>query len=294
MKRITFVAIFLLLIVLASCAQENKTGDEFDLGALVTEADTASLQTTPEEKVETVIVFDGEKAEIDGEGAELDDDGYLYITKGGEYTFSGTFNHGIIVDVTKEHKAELILDGVNIYNKEGAAIYIKSADKAIITLGNGTENSMLDGESYCYDDEAEPSACIYSADDLEIGGAGSLEIYAKCRNGIQSKNDIDIEGGNITVTAPKNAIKGKDSVYICGGNIEIVNCKDGIKSDNEKEEGRGKVTVCGGNIYINCQDDGIQAYRSIDIRDASLEIIAGDDKLNCDKEISVAEGCIKE
>ena len=130
---------------------------------------------------------------------------------------------------------------------------------------------------------------------MTIRGNGSLSVYAKCRNGIQTKNDLRIKSGDITVTSPNNALKGKDSVEISGGKITVTGADDGIKSDNETEEGRGVVTITGGNISISCQDDGIQAYRSVEISgDARVYIDATDKKINCDGDVSVEDGCLTE
>ena len=154
---------------------------------------------------------------------------------------------------------------------------------------------MSDGETYAFEDGAEPNACIYSADDMTIKGSGSLYVYAKCKNGIQTKNDLRIKDGDITVTAPNNALKGKDSVEISGGIINVTGADDGIKSDNEKEEGRGVVVISGGEINISCQDDGIQAYNSVDISgNARVYIDANDKAINCDGTVNVEEGCVAE
>lgn len=289
MKK-TAAAIFSILLTfcLFSCQQNDNTGERFDVGDPYSE--TLAEDNTFSAKAD--VILDETTAEINGDGATLGEDGYLYITKGGKYILSGTFAGGVIVDVTKEAKVEIVLNNANIYNKDSSAIYVKSANKLKIIVKDGTVNSVLDGEKYCIDDNHTPSACIYSADDIEFSGGGELEVFAKCRNGIQSKNDLRIEGGIITVTAPKNALKGKDSVYISGGIIDVVNCKDGIKSDNETEDGRGIVTIVGGEIRINCQDDGIQAYREVSVLGGMVEISAGDNNINCDGKVTVEEDCI--
>lgn len=288
MRYIKIAVALLAVFMLASC-QKVDIGKEYGIGNI-------DEQTKPqgEESGGTTIIFEGGNANIDGEGAAIYE-GTLSITKAGCYTLSGDLVGSVVVEVRKSEKVELVLNGVSVSNENGSAIYVKSADKVTITLADETENSFSDGETYALSEGAEPNACIYSADDMTIRGNGSLSVYAKCRNGIQTKNDLRIKSGDITVTAPNNALKGKDSVEISGGKITVTGADDGIKSDNETEEGRGVVTITGGNISISCQDDGIQAYRSVEISgDARVYIDANDKKINCDGDVSVEDGCITE
>ncbi len=287
MRYIKFAAAILSVLLLASCS-ETVQGEEHNIGSI--------CATEPEstKSVGAIVTFGENSAEIYGSGAQLTD-GCLVISAPGSYTLTGEFYGGVTVEVTKEEKVELILSGANIVNENGSAIYVKSADKVTITLADGTENSVIDGETYALAEDAESDACIYSADDLEIGGSGTFTVYAKCRNGIQTKNDLVINGGNITVSAPNNALKGKDSVAVYGGNLTVTGAKDGIKSDNETEEGRGCVSISGGSISLTCQDDGVQAFRSVQIYgNAKLYIDAGDKQINCDGDIDVADGCLVE
>lgn len=285
MKYFKLLTVLLLSILLCACAKETEERKEYPIGEIGEEQS--------QDLYENVVRINLDLSDIssDGEGAELND-GNLEITKGGVYVLWGEFRGSVIVEVTKEETVELFLDGVSIYSEDSAAIYVKSADKVVINLGEGSENLLYDGKTYALKDGAEPSACIYSADDLTICGSGYLKVNANCRNGIQTKNDLRIKGGEITVSSPKNALKGKDSVQISGGVITVTAATDAIKSDNEKEEGRGNVVISGGEISIDCQDDGIQAFRSVEISGGVIEIDAGDKDVNCDGEVSIAEGCI--
>lgn len=296
MKKLIIAALFAALF-LCGCAS-NQPGEKIDIGKITEASETdASGETASEEQKNNrvaTVKFNGESAVIDGEGVSFEK-GILTVSRGGMYTLSGELRGAIVVDIPKTEKAELVLSGVSISNADTSALYIKCADKVTLYLSEGTENVFVDGDDYALADDAEPSACIYSADDLEIEGEGTLEIYAKCRNGIQTKNDLRIKSGNITVTAPKNALKGKDSVVISGGCIKITGAKDGIKSDNEKEEGRGTVKITGGTISLACQDDGIQAFRSVIVTaEASITASCGDDAVNCDGETDIADGAVVE
>lgn len=286
MRIVKILGAALAAAMLCACAS-GSPGEKIDVGLLGWGSAETDLEVA-----ESSVIFSGDSADIKGEGAEFSG-GVLTVTSGGSYRLSGELKGSIVVDIPKNEEAELIFSGLSI-ESDGSAIHVKCADKVTFTLEKDTVNSVMDGEDYCADDDAETSACIYSADDITFEGEGQLFVYAKCRNGIQTKNDLRIKGAIITVSAPKNALKGKDSVQISGGSVIVTGAKDGIKSDNETEDGRGVVTITGGNIDIYCQDDGIQAFRKIDISSATVKINSGDKSLNCDGEISVADGCLVE
>ncbi len=287
MRYVKLILVLLLSVLLFACSKEKENRVEYPIGEL----EANNIADSDENIVR--VRLDAARIETDGEGVVMRE-GNLVIVNGGIYVLWGDFNGSVVVDVSKEEKVELFLDGVSIYSENSAAIYVKSADKVTINLSEGSENSLYDGETYALKDGAEPSACIYSEDDLTICGSGILKVNANCRNGIQTKNDLRIKGGEITVASPKNALKGKDSVQISGGVVTVTAATDAIKSDNEKEEGRGKVVINGGELNLTCQDDGIQAFRSVEISGCTIEIDAGDKSINCDGIVEIEEGCIKE
>ncbi len=195
------------------------------------------------------------------------------ITAPGEYRFTGKLNDGnIIVDIDKTEKIELILAGVTITSKTTAPIYVKNSDKATIVLEDGTTNVLTDAASYVFGTNAlgelktKPNACIYSEDDLVIKGGGSLTVNANFNNGIGTKNDLRIKGGNITVYAQNNALKGNDSVEITGGTINIRQCDDGIKADTDDDITKGFVYIENATVSIKATDDGIVAETKITVK----------------------------
>ena len=102
----------------------------------------------------------------EGEGVEITDN-QIKITQGGDFTVSGTLADGNITISTKE-KVKIRLSGANITSSSNPCIFVEDADKAYITLTDGTENYLVAKNS---DDGA-----IYSKENLEIKGDGSLDI----------------------------------------------------------------------------------------------------------------------
>ena len=179
--------------------------------------------------------------------------------------------------------------GIYLHNatikSSNAPILVKNADKTVLHLIKGTTNVVEDGNGnhlFTKVNGAQDTAkaAIYSRDDLNIKGAGTLTVKGKFKNGIQCSNDLKIKNGNITVEAEENAIKGKGSLQISGGTLNLTAKKgDALESDECEEgsdgkcksfiEGKGVVDIRGGNITIKAGDDGIQAAHYVMVSDST-------------------------
>ncbi|MBO6135984.1 MAG: carbohydrate-binding domain-containing protein [Fibrobacter sp.] len=178
--------------------------------------------------------------------------------------------------------------GIYLHNatikSSNSPILVKNADKTVIHLVKGTTNVVEDGNGNHLFTKVNgvqdtSKAAIYSRDDLNIKGAGTLTVKGKFKNGIQCSNDLKIKNGNITVEAEENAIKGKGSLQISGGVLNVTAKKgDGLESDECEEAGgackdtvagKGIVEISGGNITIKAGDDGIQAANYILVNDSA-------------------------
>lgn len=226
---------------------------------------------------ESAISLNGDSITFTGSGISVDGT-TVTITSVGIYRISGILNGGqIIVRAGDDAKVKLILDGASITNDSGAPISVISADKTIITLAEGTDNSVTDGKLYVFDEAGadEPDAAIFSKDDLTINGDGLLTVTAQYNHGIVSKDDLKITCGHITVTAPGDGIRGKDSVAVKDGTIMIDAGGDGIQSSNDEDLEKGYVSIEGGTITITAGEDGIQAETSLSVTGGLLNITTG-------------------
>lgn len=172
----------------------------------------------------------------------------LTFQAGGEYLLTGTWNGQLAVECDKAEDVRLILDGVTVTSPEGPALYVKSADKVILTLVNDSVNTFDDQAAQTVEEDTI-SSCIYSKDDLSINGNGVLTVNGNVSNGIICKNDLIVAGGNINVTAVNDAIRGKDSILVLNGTLTLIAGGDGLSSPST-DEGKGIVTISGGNINI--------------------------------------------
>lgn len=292
----------LLMLSLAACSEEapeepagstasTTAGTRYTGAALSVEEAYSSFDKNADETAAAVAVTLADSGiTVNGTGAAASGS-VLTVTEAGTYRLSGTLTNGQIrVEVAKTDKVRLILDGVNITCQSGAPLYILSADKAVITLAQGSENSLTDSKFYTLNTEGDPNACLFSKDDLTINGTGALTVKAVYNNGIASKNDLKIVSGRITVDAVNNGLKGKDSVCILNGTV-AVSAEDGIKADNETEAGRGYIRIDGGTVTVKASDDALQAITSVAVTGGKVTASAGGKDVNCDGTVNVDDSC---
>ncbi len=202
----------------------------------------------------------------------------ITITKGGSYVLQGVLNNGqVIVNLHDEtEKVHLICNNITI-TSSSAALWVQQADKVILTLADGTENTFTDGNDYASEDENAdvPNACIYSKDDLTINGGGILVVNGNCNNGIHTTDDLRIVSGKITVDSENHGLRGSGSVVMKDGEIRIDAKGDGIKSTKTDTAGKGFVDIEGGNVTISAQQDGIDAAVALVINGGTLNIESG-------------------
>lgn len=231
---------------------------------------------SPATTVDTVIHLNGNTITVDGLGVGVNGS-IATITAAGTYEISGTLNDGqILVDVASTDLVTLVLAGADITSSTSAPIFITNADKVVITLAEGSQNTLTDGPTYIsLDESGEPNAALFSKDDLTINGTGALTVNANFNNGIGSKDDLKITGGTITVNAVNDGIKGKDSVAILDGAIIVTAGADGVQSTNAVDVDRGYVAVEGGALNIIAGLDGVQAETNLLISGGTLNIVTG-------------------
>lgn len=202
------------------------------------------------------------------------------ITSEGDYMLSGSLSDGmIIVDVDKTEKVQLVLNGVDVKSSSSAALYVKQADKAFVTLAAGTANALANGGSFVAIDENNIDGAIFSKDDLTLNGTGSLTIDSPAGHGIVSKNELTIADGSYEVAAFSHGLTGKDSVAIAGGSFLVTAGEDAIKSNNSDDVTMGSVHIFGGTFTLNAVSDGINALNEIDISGGKVTVTKSDEGL---------------
>ena len=226
MKRFFSVLCALLLCLPALFAVSAETADDLFSSKDLTLAD-------PSEALDIVLT-----------------EGGVDITEPGVYRLSGQVADGSIrVAPATEGDVWLLLDGVSVHNESGAALTSDGCDKLLLTLAEGSVNSLTQGSAAPAEEDND--AAIYVRDDLTINGTGALTIESAYLDGINCRDSLRIVSGEITVNAVDDGLVGKDEVTIGGGTITITaQTGDGIKATNDEDADRGFVAIAGGTLTI--------------------------------------------
>lgn len=259
-------------------ADESET-DETKAGESETDETKADESETDGTKADESVTNETETA---SSGVSISGN-IITITKEGTYVLSGALSEGQIVVDADSAKVQLVLDNADITCASSAAIYVKNADKAFITLAEGSENILMNTAEYEAIDDNNIDAVIFSKDDLTLNGKGTLTINSEYGHGIVSKDDLKLVGGTCNITAKTHALSGKDSVRIAAGTYNLTSGKDGIHSENGDEEEKGFVYIASGDFTIESTGDGIDASYVVQIDDGDFDITAGDGAENATK-----------
>lgn len=261
-------------------ATEEVVAEELD--PITVEYDRDDLDAGAGATDVTDITLAGDAIALDGGGATVAGS-VVTIGAAGTYRISGSLDDGqIVVDTTDADAVVLLLSGADITSRTSAPIYVRNAEKTVITLADGTVNAVTDGSSYVFDDPAsdEPNAAIFSKDDLTINGNGSLTVTANYNNGIASKDDLKITAGNIAVNAVNDGIKGRDSIAVLDGTIMVNAGADGLQANNDEDAEKGYIVIQGGTLDITSALDGVQAQTRLLVSGGDITISAGGGSAN--------------
>ena len=278
---------FVLLLVCALCLSLFTGCGDIEIGSAPTpapaEETAAAGETAAAEEIAgggvSVITLTGTGAEVSGGGVSIDGS-VVTIASPGEYSVSGNLSDGCIVVNTGEVKGDvrLTLDNASITCLDGAAIRVEQTKNFDLVLGDGTENRLVSGREGDAPVAKLEGAVLFSEDDVDILGGGLLEIRGYLNNGITCKDDLDIKGGTLTVTAVNNGIKGSESVKITGGEISVTAGNDGIKSTSARKEGKGYVLISGGTVAVESVGDGISAETTMEISGGAISVTTTGDR----------------
>jgi len=224
-----------------------------------------------------VVTLSDSGSTASGDGVMIDGS-VITFTAGGCYRLSGSLSDGQLrVESTDNETVQIILDGVTVHGEQSAPLFVRKADKVVLTLADGTTNTFSDSASLIFEDtvDEEPSAAVFSKSDLTINGSGALTVDASFRDGIVSRDGLKIADGVIAVNAVDDAVMGRDYVLIGGGELTLRADGDGIKSTNDASEEVGFVMIENGTIAIVSGSDGIQSTSSLTVTDGMIHLVSG-------------------
>ena len=227
----------------------------------------------------TTIICHGDTAGIDGGGA-VAEEGVITISQAGTYVISGELEGSLVVQAENQ-SVHLVLGGFTAVSNDGPAIHVRDAEKVILTLEAGTDNSLADGTTYTLEaGEDEPNACLYAKSDLTVNGNGAIKITGSYNHGIYCKDALFIAGGSLSIEAANDGIKGKNSVTILTADVAINAGGDGIQSNGSGDPTYGWIRIEDGTFQITAAQDGIQAESALEIDGGSYSIETGGGSAN--------------
>lgn len=222
----------------------------------------------------THITLSNSSASVSGSGATASGS-VVTITQAGTYVVSGTISEGqIVVNATDKGTVRIILNNANITNSKTAPINVIEAKKVLLTIAEGTTNTVTDKARTATADE-EYSAAIYSTADMVINGSGKLTVNAGYNDGITSKDSLIMISGDLNITATDDGIIGKDLLNIYNGTLIINSGGDGLKSTYDTDTTKGDILINNGTITITSKNDAIQAENILKIEGGTFTIKTG-------------------
>ena len=287
-------AFLAVALILAGCQSDQDTADtssaEATNASVVKQSSTLSLEAADY----ITEICDAQKISLDAQSGDVK------ITKAGTYQLSGTLKNGSVIVDAKDAVVRIVLNNAHIESKNSAPVYVKHANKVIITLPKGTSSSLKDTAIYTVDEKEEPSAALFSKDDLTINGSGTLDITASYKNGIQCKDTLKLVNTNLNITAENDGIKAKDALLIYKGSYMVKAQGDGIVTTNEKEQ--GNLSIDQGTFAIEAQQDGLQSAGDLTIYDGVFTVTSGggtytlssdDDGMHADVTLTIRKGSVQ-
>ena len=293
-KTITFLLTLILALSLAACSvgsssTQTSGGAAVETTPVPTIASAAEALTeksgthaeasdyTWEAASAVSITFNGETITTDGEGIKVEGS-TVTIIAAGTYSLSGTLSDGqIIVETASEAPVRLVLNGVSLASSFSAPINIVKAEKVILILADGTQNTVTDATNYVYPNAEtdEPNAAIFAKSDLTIAGNGTLTVNGNFNDGITSKDGLVIASGTINVTAVDDGVRGKDYLVVQNGALTVQAGGDGLKSDNEEDAAKGYISIENGVFKITSGGDAITAQTDVLIATGDFALTSG-------------------
>ena len=233
--------------------EENlAVGDDSAGGNIDTDKDDDNVANTTFDRT-VKVTFNGGSASVTGTSANftVDTDGAgVTITNNGTeaviYELSGASTDGYF-KLYSAKKQEILLNGLTLTNKKGAAINNQSHKRTFVVV-KGT-NTLADGASYtATPSDEDEKAAFFSEGQLVFSGDGTLTVNATGKAGITSDDYVRFMASpTVKVTSSAgHGVRGKESIIVSDGTIDVNvsgTGKKGFSSDTLVYIGGGVTTI---------------------------------------------------
>ena len=259
--------------------------------------DTAgnNIDTDPSDDDVTKVTFDRTvKVTFSGSSAAVTgtSDAFTVSVSGAGVTITNKSDESVIYELSgsssdgyfklySSKKQELLLSGLTLTNKKGAAINNQSHKRTYVVV-KGT-NTLADGSSYTQtpSDEDEKAA-FFSEGQLVFSGDGKLTVNATGKAGITSDDYVRfMSSPTVKVTSSAgHGVRGKEAVIVSDGTVDVNvsgTGKKGFSSDTLVYFGGGVTTIKATGSAGEVDGEltgvaGIKADLRFEIEDGVLDI----------------------
>lgn len=178
------------------------------------------------------------------------------------YTLSGTSaDGGFYMD--GEYKAGIVLDGLTLTSKRGAAIDVENGKRIDVVLNDGTVNTLADDAS------GQQKACFFINGHAEFEGAGQLVLTGNKKHAFSSDEYTYFKKSTGTVrvlSAAGDGFNVNQYFRMAGGTLEIANTKgDGIDvgiTKDATDELNGQMMIEGGSVKVSVAAEDVKGLKS--------------------------------
>ena len=178
------------------------------------------------------------------------------------YALQGTTTNGAFL-LNGIYKCGLVLNGVNITSRRGAAIRINNGKRIDVELVKGTTNNLADCQQGLQD------ACLHIKGHPEFKGEGTLNITGNTRHAYKSGEYTLLKrstGAINILAAVGDAMHIGQYFHMRGGQITISPDvqKDGIQVDKDSDTTKinnGMVFLDSGIVNINLRSDDVSGIK---------------------------------
>ncbi|MCM1404707.1 MAG: carbohydrate-binding domain-containing protein [Prevotella sp.] len=188
------------------------------------------------------------------------------ISASGTYVFQGSY--GGIAITKKNLELHFILDGVTIDNAEDAAIKSEKGTNLIITLNDGTVNTVTNSG-------ADTNA-IHIKGTLWINGGGTLQVTSHSKSAIKVSKTLQVVAATLQLNAQNHGLTAATVIADdCTINVTAAG-KDGINAECDEATAfttdEGFIALTDVAYTCNVAGDGIQAATVVYIQGGNYHI----------------------
>lgn len=212
------------------------------------------------------------------------------------YVLSGESNNGEFY-MEGSYKTTVELRGLSLSNPNGAPLDIQNGKRIVVSLKNGTENTLADCTG------GNQKGCLVCKGHLELKGKGTLNIYGNTAHAIYAKEYVEMKNCTVNVlSAVKDGLNCNQYFLLESGSLHISGTgDDGIqvsfKDETDREaEDTGSISIEGGTLTVATTavaSKGIKADGDVTVSGGTLEITAsGGGKWDMDEAKTKSATCI--